>query len=300
MDQRRRPSPRTAFRTTVGKPVMMMILRGSRVSRKQCALTDAKSTTAPRVTIFTTPWGGDRTSCLLLPDGVEPAKVGSRPDLVDYTRHTWRMTRIPAAMAGLALVAVTAVACGSDDGDDSTASDSSHVERPGARRLRLGQPRVRRPHRAPPTTTSATRCPRRSSTRRSRPPSPTASRRWCPPACRRAGPSCPAAYEPKGGGMWRIDLTDPNGADGHPDAVDRVGGRPGCAAAPRRGSPAGTVKLSNRHRQVDRLHRHRAAALAKELSEHRGGRGRPGPGHGQSTWPRSCSPPRTPATATAG
>ena len=53
MDQRRRPIPRRACRTTVGKPVMMVILRGSRVSRKQCALTDAKSTTAPRVTVFT-------------------------------------------------------------------------------------------------------------------------------------------------------------------------------------------------------------------------------------------------------
>src|SRR4051794_29414069 len=79
MDQRRRPAPRTACRTTVGKPVMVVFLRGSRVSRKQCALTDTKSTTAPRVTTFTDPRDGGRPSCLHLLDGVEPAKVGRRP-----------------------------------------------------------------------------------------------------------------------------------------------------------------------------------------------------------------------------
>ncbi len=35
------------------------------------------------------------------------------------------MTRFPAAFAGLALVAVTTVACGTDDGDEPTATDSS-------------------------------------------------------------------------------------------------------------------------------------------------------------------------------
>jgi hypothetical protein len=42
------------------------------------------------------------------------------------------MTRIPVAIAGLALAAVTATGCGSDDGDDTTASDPSTSSAPAS------------------------------------------------------------------------------------------------------------------------------------------------------------------------
>ena len=119
------------------------------------------------------------------------------------------MTRIPVAMAGLALVAVTAVACGSDDGDDTTADDPIVSS-------------------APSTSTSppASESPSASD-------SPTASddpvfspiiNKAVKPAIADGFPALvpagvpagwtvlSAAYKPRGGGEWTIDLTDPNGA----------------------------------------------------------------------------------------
>ncbi len=182
----------------------------------------------------------NRTSCLLLPDGVEPAKVGRRPDLVDDTRHTWRMTRIPAAMAGLALVAVTAVACGSDDGDDSTAARPDRdVERPGVA-LRLGQPRRRRR----PSTERPPNDERRPGALADHQQGGQGRHRRRLPgtgARRRAGRldrPVRRRTRPRRGGMWSIDLTDPNGAEGH-RWCSRPRRRTAWSAqhAPRRGKP---------------------------------------------------------------
>ena len=112
------------------------------------------------------------------------------------------MTRIPAAMAGLALVAVTTVACGSDDGDDSTASDSSTSSAPASP---SGSD-------SPSVSTS----PSAAETTSPDPvPSPIVNKAVKPaiadgfPALIPAGVPAgwtvvSAAYEPKGGGVWTI------------------------------------------------------------------------------------------------
>jgi Protein of unknown function (DUF4245) len=176
------------------------------------------------------------------------------------------MTRIPVAMAGLALVAVTAVACGSDDGDDTTASDTS--------------------------TSSATTSPSVSD-------SPTASDSSLPPGpTPESGDPVPspiinkavkaaiadhfaalvpagvpagwtvvkATYSPKHGGQWRIELTDPNGADvtlvqSTSSAIEIVEQNLPDA------QPAGTVDLSNFGTGMwDAYSGTSTAGLAKELS----------------------------------
>jgi hypothetical protein len=121
------------------------------------------------------------------------------------------MTRIPMAMAGLALVAVTVVACGDDDGT-STGSD------PATSTATSGSP-----------SASATPSPSESAS-----PSATDSGDPVPspiinkavkdamkddfPALVPAGVPdgwtvTKATYSPKRGGQWWIRLTDPNGAD---------------------------------------------------------------------------------------
>ncbi len=121
------------------------------------------------------------------------------------------MTRIPVAMAGLALVAATVAACGSDDGDDPTASDPTTASTSSA---------------PPSDTASVSGSPSASD-------SPTVSGDPVPspvinkavkaaiaddfPALVPAGVPegwtvLRAAYGAKGGGGWTIALTDPNGA----------------------------------------------------------------------------------------
>jgi hypothetical protein len=177
------------------------------------------------------------------------------------------MTRIPVAMAGLALVAATAVACGSDDGDDTTASDPTTSSSPSTSA-------------APTETTSAPDSPSASDT-------PTDSGDPVPspiinkavkaaiadgfPALVPAGvPSgwtvVKAAYSPKRGGSWRIELTDPNGADvtliqSTSSAVEIVEQNLPDA------QPSGTVDLSDYGTGTwDAYSGTSVAALAKELS----------------------------------
>ena len=126
---------------------------------------------------------------------------------------TGRKTRIPMTIAGLALVAVTGAACGSEDGDDPTASDPSSSSS---------------------STTSASASASDSPSASASPsaiPAPSVDPVPSPivnkavkaaikdhfPALVPAGVPAgwtvlSAAYQPKGGGVWTIDLTDPNGA----------------------------------------------------------------------------------------
>lgn len=121
-----------------------------------------------------------------------------------------RTLRIPATMAGLALVAVTAVACGSDSGDGtasdpttpaststSTAASSTPTESPSASAsdTASGDPV------ASPVINKAVKAALRDGF----------------PALVPAGVPdgwtvVSAAYAGKGGGVWTIELTDPDGA----------------------------------------------------------------------------------------
>ena len=121
------------------------------------------------------------------------------------------MTRIPVAMAGLALLALTAVACGSDDGDGATASDTSTSSTASTSS-------------SPSADPSGSGSPSATDTSSGDPvPSPLINKAVKAaikddfPALVPAGvPSgwtvTDAAYSPKGGGTWHIGFTDPNGA----------------------------------------------------------------------------------------
>jgi hypothetical protein len=124
---------------------------------------------------------------------------------------TERMSRFSTAVAGLAIVAATAVACGDDEGDDPVASDptSSSTSSP-----------------SPSTSETATESasPTASEAPSGDPvPSPIINKavkaaiRDQFPALIPAGVPAGwtvlrAAYGPKDGGGWTIALTDPNGA----------------------------------------------------------------------------------------
>jgi hypothetical protein len=123
------------------------------------------------------------------------------------------MTRISVAMAGLVLVAVTVVGCGSDDGDDTTAADPTESSTPSTST-------------SPSAISSASDSPSASNspTDSSDPvPSPIINKAVKAaiadgfPALVPAGVPAgwtvtKATYSPKRGGMWWIYLTDPNGA----------------------------------------------------------------------------------------
>jgi hypothetical protein len=176
------------------------------------------------------------------------------------------MTRIPAAMAGLALVAVTAVACGDDDGDDTTASDpstSSAAASPSASDSPMAADSS-----VPPGPTPDNGDPV---------PSPIINKAVKGaiadgfPALVPAGVPAgwtviKATYSPKRGGSWRIELTDPNGADvtlvqSTSSAVEIVEQNLPDA------QPSGTVDLSDFGTgNWDAYSGTSAAALAKELS----------------------------------
>jgi hypothetical protein len=174
------------------------------------------------------------------------------------------MTRIPAAIAGLALVAVTAVACGSDDSDD-TASDPSTSDTASAS-----------PSSAVSDTASESVSPSASDTTSDDPvPSPIINKAVKPaindgfPALIPAGVPTgwtvlSAAYDPHGGGVWTIDLTDPDGApvslmQSTASAADLV------ARLLPDGQPAGTVKIDGTGKW-DAYTGMGATALAKDLS----------------------------------
>ena len=124
------------------------------------------------------------------------------------------MTRIPKAMAGLALVAVAVVACGDDDGTDA-ASD------PGTTSAVSPSPSM-----SETSPTSASTPPGPTTT--GDPSDPVASpiiNRAVKDAMRDDFPALvpagvpggwtvtKATYSPKRGGQWWIYLTDPSGAD---------------------------------------------------------------------------------------
>ena len=210
------------------------------------------------------------------------------------------MTRIPVAMAGLALVAVTAVACGSDDGDDD-------------------------PRATDPTASSTSQHLAVASDSPSESSSPTASRDDLSgdpvpspiinkavkaaiadgfPALVPAGVPAgwtvlQAAYAPQG--RRRVDhrAHRPERRARDPRAVDRGSARlvaqlrrPDAPSRPARSDLSGTGKWAAYTGTGDR--RPRQGAL-----RHRRRRRRPRPGHRRRPWPRSCSPPRTPAATTA-
>ena len=124
-----------------------------------------------------------------------------------------RRIRIPAAMAGLAIMAVTAVGCGTDDGDDPTATDPTTSSSSPAS-----------PSPSASDSASVSTSPSASATTPSGDPVPSpiinkavkAAIADGFPALIPAGVPdgwtvLRAAYGAKGGGGWTIALTDPNG-----------------------------------------------------------------------------------------
>ena len=121
------------------------------------------------------------------------------------------MTRIPVAMAGLALVAVTAVACGDDTGDDDPSATDSSTSTASTSPSTSDSP-------------SESSSPTATETSSDDPvPSPIINKAVKAaiadgfPALVPAGVPAGwtvlrAAYGPKDGGGWTIALTDPNGA----------------------------------------------------------------------------------------
>jgi hypothetical protein len=128
------------------------------------------------------------------------------------------MTRIPVALAGLALAAVTALtagACGSDSGDgDSAATDTS-------------TPTVSTPPtttESPTESTSPTDAPSATDTPSGDPvPSPVVNKAvkaaiaahfpaLIPSGVPEGWTVVSAAYAPRGGGSWQIVLTDASGS----------------------------------------------------------------------------------------
>ena len=127
-------------------------------------------------------------------------------------RMTRRTTRIPVAIAGLALVAATGAACGSDDGNsDATASDPTTSASNSTSASASDSP-------AASSSPSASAAPSDDPV-----PSPIVNKAVKAalkdqfPALVPAGVPAgwtvlSAAYQPKGGGVWTIALTDPDGA----------------------------------------------------------------------------------------
>ena len=169
-------------------------------------------------------------------------------------------------MAGLALVAVTAVACGDDAGDDTTASDPSTSSA-------AASPSVSESPTASDTSLPASPTPGSGDPV----PSPIINKAVKAaladdfPALVPAGVPAgwtvnKATYSPKHGGSWRIELTDPNGA-----AVTLVQSTSSAIEIVEQNlpdaQPAGTVDLSDFGTGTwDAYSGTSAAALAKELS----------------------------------
>jgi hypothetical protein len=152
------------------------------------------------------------------------------------------MSRIPKAVAGLALVAATAVACGSDDGDDTTAADTA-APSAGAT--------------SPSSSETATESssPVSSDAPSSDPvPSPIIDKAvkaaikddfpaLVPSGVPAGWTVLSAQYAGKRGGVWQIALTDPSGApvtlmQSTVSSADLV------AQLLPDGQPSGTVRIS--------------------------------------------------------
>jgi Protein of unknown function (DUF4245) len=123
-----------------------------------------------------------------------------------------RMNRIPVAIAGLALAAVTLVACGDDSSDDTTASDHTTPTSTSS---------------SPTTAVSPTASDSPSASESSATGDPVASpiiNKAVKDAIRADFPALvpsgvpagwtvvSAAYAGHGGGVWQVALTDPDGA----------------------------------------------------------------------------------------
>ncbi len=100
---------------------------------------------------------------------------------------------------------------------------------------------------------------------------------------------------PKRGGMWWIMISPTRTAPESRSRSPRTSAQgivdqylPGRAA----GRHGGPQRL--RHRQLGGLHGHGRRRRRQGALRHRGRGGRPRPGHGRRSSPRSCSPPRTP------
>ena len=120
-----------------------------------------------------------------------------------------RMSRFPVAMAGLALVAATAGACGSDDGDDTTASDpgASSTPRPSASDTVSGSPSASASTEPPiPDVTSSPIIDKAAK---------DAIKAKFPAMVTAEIPTTytvvDATFDPAGGGSWTIHIIDQNG-----------------------------------------------------------------------------------------
>jgi hypothetical protein len=174
------------------------------------------------------------------------------------------MTRIPTAIAGLALVAVTVAACGSDDGSDAAAADpTSSATSASASDSPTDTP-------SPSGTASESASPSGDPV-----PSPVIDKAVKDaikdhfPALIPAGVPAgwtvvSASYAAKGGGTWQIALTAPGGA-----AVTLVQSTASSADLVARlvpdGQPAGSVRLSGTGKWASYAGTG-AAGLAKDLS----------------------------------
>jgi hypothetical protein len=170
------------------------------------------------------------------------------------------MNRIPAAIAGLALVAVSATACGDDSGD--TASDPSTTSTSAPSVSTSGSPSdAASPSASDPATGDPV-------------PSPIINKA-VKPAIRDGFPALipagvpdgwtvlTATYDAHGGGVWTISLTDPAGApvtlmQSTASAADLV------AQLLPDGQPAGSVKISGTGKWD--AYAGTSAGLAKDLS----------------------------------
>jgi hypothetical protein len=153
------------------------------------------------------------------------------------------MTRIPVAMAGLALIAVTAVACGTDDGDDATAPDPSTSSASTSPSASDSPAASGSPSASDAPTDSADPVPSPIINKAVKAAIADGFPALVPAGVPAGWTVLSAAYQPRGGGVWNIDLTDPNGApvtvmQSTASAADLM------AQLLPDAQPAGTVKLS--------------------------------------------------------
>jgi hypothetical protein len=175
-----------------------------------------------------------------------------------------RTRRVPVAVAGLALLAAAAVSCGSDDGDDdTTASDpttsASSSSSPSASATPTESPSASAsdPASGDPVASPVINKAVKAAIRDGFPA-------LVPAGVPAGWTVVSAAYSPKGGGVWTIELTDPTGAS--------VSLRQSTASSAELvaqllpdGQPSGPVKVSGTGRW-DTYTGSGAVALAKDFS----------------------------------
>jgi hypothetical protein len=176
-----------------------------------------------------------------------------------------RMTRIPVAIAGLALAAVTAAGCGSDDGDDTTASDPSTSSTPTSPSASESPTVSESPSASDAPTDSGDPVPSPIINRAVKEAIADGFPALVPAGVPAGWTVLTAAYEPNGGGVWTIALTDPSGApvtlmQSTASAADLV------ARLLPDAQPGGTVKVSGTGKWSAYTGTG-AAALAKDLPD---------------------------------